>query len=189
MERQVYHSGAIVGNDVNKLTKTANIKQLSNVFKPAIIQLQNGSQKELSSHEKVVKINTLLTKFQQCYNLYSLSRPLCRHEVALFGIRCSSIGCWFPTAFPSVSIIPKFHVLTHHFPEKASIRRTIGKEAEHSSETIHTVVNSLSRTYHTVPNVKRRLELIFKTQSLRSNRTLQNFRKPVKRVTKNHSKL
>ena len=26
LERQVYHSDAIVGNDVNKLTKTANIK-------------------------------------------------------------------------------------------------------------------------------------------------------------------
>ena len=35
LERQVYHSGAIVGNDVNKLTETANIKKLSNVFKPA----------------------------------------------------------------------------------------------------------------------------------------------------------
>ena len=80
LERQVYHSGAVVGNDVNKLTKTANIKNLSNVFKPAIIQLQNGSQKEFSSHEKVVKTNTLLTKFQLCSNLYSLSRPLCRHE-------------------------------------------------------------------------------------------------------------
>ena len=44
LERQVYHSSAVVGNDVNKLTKTANIKNLSNVFKPAIIQLQNGSQ-------------------------------------------------------------------------------------------------------------------------------------------------
>ena len=99
------------------------------------------------SHEKVVKINTLLTKFQQCY-LYlllfifytciPLSRYLCRHEVALIGIRCSSIGCWFPTAFPSVSIISKFPVLKHQFPGKASIRRTIGMEAEHSSAVWHT---------------------------------------------------
>ena len=112
----------------------------------------------------------------------SLSRPLCRYELALIGIRFSSIGCWLPTALPPVLITPKFHLLTHHFPEKASIQRTIGMEAEHSSETIHTVVNSLNRIYHIVPNVKRRLELIFKTQSLRSNRTLQNFRKPVKRI-------
>ena len=34
LEQTVYHSGALVGNDVNKLTKTANIKKLCNVFKP-----------------------------------------------------------------------------------------------------------------------------------------------------------
>ena len=52
-------------------------------------------------------------------------------------------------------------------------------EAEHASESIHGVIN---RTYHTVQNVNKRLELVFKTQSPRSNRTLKNFRKPVKRL-------
>ena len=55
-------------------------------------------------------------------------------------------------------------------------------EAEHASESIHGVINSLNRTYHTVQNVNKRLELVFKTQSLRSNRTLKNFRKPVKHL-------
>ena len=32
LERAAYHSGALVGNDVNKLTKTVNIKKLCNVF-------------------------------------------------------------------------------------------------------------------------------------------------------------
>ena len=67
-------------------------------------------------------------------------------------------------------------------PQKAQLRRTVGMEAEHSSETIHTVVNFLNRTYHTVQNVGKRLELVFKTQSRRGNITLKNFRKPAKKI-------
>ena len=40
LERQVYHSGAIVGNDVNKLTKTANMKNF-----PMFSSLQSFSCK------------------------------------------------------------------------------------------------------------------------------------------------
>ena len=134
----------------------------------------------------MVKIRTLLLKFRQCYERYSLSRPLCRHEVVLLAIRCSSFGCWFPVNFPNVSITPKFHVLTYHIPEKAQARKTVGMEAEHCSETIHKVVNSLNRTYHAAQNVARRLELVFKSQCMRNNRTLKNFRKPVKRL---HNKM
>ena len=127
-------------------------------------------------------MRTLLTKFKQCYELYSVSRPLCKHEVAFLSIRCASLASWFPVQFPSTSIIPKFHVLTYHIPQKAQLRRTVGMEAEHSSETIHSVINSLNRRYHTVQNVTKWMELAFKAQCLRSNSTLKNFRKPLKRL-------
>ena len=57
LQRQVYLRGGLVGN-VHKLTK-------------------NDLEKEFSSHENVIKIRTLLTKFKQCYSIYSVSRPLC----------------------------------------------------------------------------------------------------------------
>ena len=100
-------------------------------------------------------MRTLQTKFKQCYGINSVSRPFSRHEVSLLSICCSSLGCWFPVNFPVVSIIPKFHVLICHIPEKAPSRSRVRMEAEHSSESIHTVVNSLNRTYHTVQNVKK----------------------------------
>ena len=58
-------------------------------------------------------------------------------------------------------------------------------EVEHFTETIvtHTVVDSLNHTYHTLQNVRKRLELVFKTQSLWSNTILKNFRKPVKKIS------
>ena len=135
-------------------------------------------------------MRTLLTKFKQCFDLYSVSRPLCRHEVVCYifyifiylSIRCARLGLWFPVQFPSTSIIPKFHVLTYHIRQKAQLRRTVGMEAEHSSETTHSVINSLNRTYHTVQNLTKRMELAFKVQCLRSNSTLKNYRKPLKRL-------
>ena len=67
LQRQVYHSGALVGNNVNKLTKTENILKISDVFKPSVIELTDNSYKEFSSYEQVVKIRTLLMEFKQYY--------------------------------------------------------------------------------------------------------------------------
>ena len=145
-----------------------------------LFNLQVANLKDFLQTRMLSRKGHYLQKFKQCYDLYTASRPLCRHEVALLAIRCSSLGCWFPVRFPNVSVIPKFHVFTYHISEKAYSRRTVGMEAEHVSECIHCVTNSLNRTYHTVQNVNKRLELVFKTQSLRSNCTLKIFMKPVK---------
>ena len=101
---QVYHSGAIIGSNVDKFTKQENIKKLSGVFKPRSIKLLDGKIKVYSDTRKSVKMNTLLTKFQQCYVLYSKSRPLCKHEVAILSLRCASFGSWFPVNFPNESV-------------------------------------------------------------------------------------
>ena len=100
----------------------------------------------------------------------------------LFGIRCSSLDCQFPVRFLNVSVIPKFHVLIYHIQEKGYSRRTIGMEAEHASESNYGLIKSLNRTYHKVQNVNKHLELVFKTQSLRSNHTLKKSRMPVKHL-------
>ena len=67
LRRQVYHSGA----------KNENVSNISTVFKPLLIKLSDDLEKEFSSHENVVKMRTLLTKFKQCYDIYSVSRPIC----------------------------------------------------------------------------------------------------------------
>lgn len=181
LKRQVYHKGALVGNDVDKIMQTGNIKKIVQVFKPVKIQLQDGGWQMFSSSKIMNKVSTLLTKLSLCYQLYSRSVPLCRHEVCFLAIRCASFGCWFPVNFPDCSLLRKFHVLTHHVPEKARKRGTVGMEAEHCSESIHPVVNKLDRMYATTQNVCNRLALVSKSQWLQSNSTLRNFRKPVQR--------
>ena len=125
LQRKVYHSGAIVGDDVHRLTRKDNICKISQVFEPKDIELSDGQKKTYSTHTSKVKIITLLNKFSQCFELYSVSRPLCKHEILLLGIRCASLRCWFPVQFPESSIIPKFHCLTYHMPEKAKLRHTV----------------------------------------------------------------
>ena len=95
LQRQVYHSGA----------KNENISNISTVFKPLLIKLSDDLEKEFSSQENVIKIRAFLTKFKQCYDIYSVLRPLCRNEVALLSIRCSGLGCCFPVSIPVVSIV------------------------------------------------------------------------------------
>ena len=134
-----------MGNNVNKLTWPRNIRNISNIFKPKRIDMKKG-KKLFSSHHLKVKIRTLLGKFRQCYDLYSVATPLCKHEVGLLALRCFSFGSWLPTNFPDENITPKVHVLIYHIPEKAKIVRTVGLEAENASESIHLVMNKLQIT-------------------------------------------
>ena len=157
LKRQVYHKGALVGNDVDKLFQSENIKFIVRVFRPIKVQLQNGNCAMFGDVQLMGKISTLLLKLSGCYKLYSRSSPLCKHEVNFLSIRCSSLGAWFPVNFPTTNLLRKFHVLTHHVPEKAIRQQSTGMEAEHCSESIHPIVNKLDRTYATIQNSCQRL--------------------------------
>ena len=186
LKRQVYHKGALVGNDVDKIMQTENIKKIVKIFKPMTVKLQNGGCQTFSSSNMMSKVSTLLTKLSLYYRLYSPSVPLCRHRVCFLSVRCASFGCWFPVNFPSSSLLRKIHVLTYHVPEKAVKKGTVGMAAEHCSESIHPVVNKLDRMYATTQNACDCLALVAKSQWLQSNSTLTNFRKPQKRRSSTH---
>ena len=81
LERTVYHSGALVGNDVNKVTKTENISKICDVIKPKTVTLASGIKKIFGSYELAQVLKTRFIKFRDCYQLYMENRHLCRHEV------------------------------------------------------------------------------------------------------------
>lgn len=108
LKRQVYHKGALVGNDVAKILHPENIGKIVNCFKPLRVNLQNGEHKVFSDQRSMNKVSTLLTKLSQCFQLYSPSTPLCRHEVAFLAVRCASFGHWFPINFPNTNLLQKF---------------------------------------------------------------------------------
>ena len=44
LKKQVYHKGALVGNDVAKILRPGNIGKIVNCFKPLKVKLQHGEQ-------------------------------------------------------------------------------------------------------------------------------------------------
>ena len=131
------------------------------------------------------KKRTLMEKFSAIYSLMAPSRPLCRHQVAFLKVCCYSFGNWFPFNYPATGMKRKFHIITHHVPEKADLKATVGMEAEHISESIHPVINRLQRRYATVQSLKSRLPLICKDQWLLTNSKVPDYRQPKKRNKKN----
>ena len=62
LKRQVYHKGALVGNDVAKILRTQNIKKIVKVFKPLKVNLRSGDTQVYSHSKTMNKISTLLFK-------------------------------------------------------------------------------------------------------------------------------
>ena len=110
---QVYHSGALVGGDINTVfSKKASIDSIGSVFAPLYIPPADGQDtiRQYSSPNLVQKVRVMLLKFADIYSLMAPSRPLCQHEVTILKIRCISMGNWFPVNFPNERLKRKFQV-------------------------------------------------------------------------------
>ena len=167
LKRAVYHSGALIGNDVHKLTRKAQIKSLASAFKPKSINLLDGTTALFGDYKLAEKIYVRLSKFAQCYELFMADRVLCRHEVAVLAVRCFSFGNWLPVHFPEDSLGRKFHLLCYDLPLKA-IRS--GK---------------WTRTYATIQVKELQLALVAKAQWLHSNTDIPDLRKAKRRCCRN----
>ena len=168
--------GALVGGDIYG---TENWKKFGRVLKPTKVNT-NSSNETFSSTKKSQTIYSLLKKFSECYTLISRNSPICKHEVKYLGLRCASLGCYFPTNFCDSNLTRKLHQLSHHMYIKARQIHTVGMESEQCIESIHPLCNKLNCMYCTVTNKSANLVLIAKQQWLQSATT--NLREPTKRV-------
>lgn len=71
LKRQVYHKGALVGNDVAKILHSNNVKKIVKVFKPLPVTLEHGGKEVFSDQKVMSKVSTFLTKLSLCFKLYS----------------------------------------------------------------------------------------------------------------------
>lgn len=140
-----YHGGAFVGNDCVRLLK--NHQSISQSIKPRNVKLPDGSIKQFGNAQQTQTAHTLLNILYQLDALFSLPRPLCRHEVAIYCMRAYSFGNWFPVHFPAQRITPKMHVMIYHMSQFAQRYHTIGMFSEQAGESIHNVFNKLNRQY------------------------------------------
>ena len=185
LKRAVYHSGALIGNDVHKLTTAEQINSLMSVFKPKSINLLDGKTALFGDHNLAQKVYVRLAKFAACYKLFMADRVLCRHEVAVLAVRCFSFGNWLPVHFPEDSLGRKFHLLCYDLPLKAIRSGIVGMEAEHCSESIHPFWNKWTRTYATIQVKELQLALVAKAQWLQSNNDVPDLRKTRQRLCGN----
>ena len=180
LKRAAYHSGALIGPDVKKLVQKENIKKLGKVFKEMELKVGPANNPEHASFggkEIQAKIVALLTKFKLCYDLYTANRVLCRHEVELLAIRCSSLGAWFPVNFPESNLRRKFHLLTVDVPKQARRIKTVGMLTEQTIESIHPYINELERRFAKVADRSKKGLIICKQQNIYSQPTLNAVKK------------
>jgi hypothetical protein len=122
--------------------------------------LPNDCHRIFSDVDQAQVAHTLLTKLYQLDCLFSLARPLCRHEVAIYCMRAYSFGNWFPPHFPSQHITPKMHVMIYHMSQFAQKYHTIGMFSEQAGESIHNVFNKLQRQYAPIASDVQRIKAI-----------------------------
>ena len=67
-------------------------------------------------------------------------------------------------------------MMVFHVPEKAVKLKSVGMYAEHTSESIHPVVNRQIRRYANVQNKGSQLHLICRDQWLHSNPSVSDYR-------------
>ena len=184
LKRQVYHHGALVGNDVKKLMEKSSIKVLSNCFKPILVTSPSGETYQFSTHALRQRLRHFHQKLSAALEYTMLERPLCKHEVTFLTWRVFSLGNYVPTNFEDFNISRKFHILTHHAPEKAIRRGTIGMESEQCIEAMHVLVNKSQRMYATMQDRNERLKLSIKSQWMKSDPSIPDYSVAKKRRMK-----
>ena len=82
---------------------------------------------------------------------------------------------FYRTEFPRASVLPKMHLLEDHtIPWMRRWHLGAGLMGEHGSESIHSHIVHLERTYCGVPNALDRLKYIFNEYSLQTTPLLHS---------------
>jgi hypothetical protein len=167
INRQSYHGGSLIGNDCDKVLR--HWREFGMLLRAIDLKKTNGRIVRCGDDRAAQRFTTLFHKLYQCYQLYSVARPLCCHELCALELRCASLGNWFPCAFPKESLPPKFHLLTKHIPIFARRWQTVGLASEQSVESMNRIVNRLERTYTTISNREQQLTALMDQLLLENN--------------------
>ena len=92
LQRQVYHSGALVGNDIKKNIKADVVKKLIAGFKPIKVSSINGGLALFSSHSFRQKLLVFHKKLKAIFDIMKITRALCRHEISPLDVIVLVIG-------------------------------------------------------------------------------------------------
>lgn len=187
LQRQVYHSQALNGNDCSQVLHPEPIKKFTNLLRPREIVVVRRTFFARFRHETFTvgsdaaadTLAELMSSFATCMADFARHEPLCEHLIEGFPHKVERFAVAYARGFPSREPTPKAHVLLYHMAAQMGLLGGVGLLHEGIVEAAHVRDNEYRRRFVSVIDPCENLRLRFNAYQLHARRTLQSVREPV----------
>eukprot|EP00965_Chrysotila_dentata_P260890 6214069-Pleurochrysis_carterae.AAC.5 len=167
-QRQAYHSGALVGNDCEKVLQPEVAEALSSLLRPRLVAIaptmdayhEGGTGPPyviIGSNTRADAYAQLLADFGVLVSLFMRKAPLCSHEIELFERTVTRYATLYADMFPYKEPPPKMHGLCYHMAQQMRRLGGTGFLSESVVEAMHVVDNRMVARYACVKNLEEQL--------------------------------
>eukprot|EP00965_Chrysotila_dentata_P246193 6207009-Pleurochrysis_carterae.AAC.3 len=167
-QRQAYHSGALVGNDCQKVLQPHVTAALTDLLRPRLVPcdpLADAYDEEdartpyqiLGSHARADAYASLLADFSILCSLFMRKAALCSHQIQLFSHKIALFAARYANMFPGKKPPPKVHGMNYHMRTQMDRLGTTGMLSESAVESMHVIDNRMVARYASVKNMEEQL--------------------------------
>ena len=172
MNRTAYHSCSFVGNDVDRALDNHE-EILRHVFNAYVMRHYNCAMSisallvALEMYKKHLNLLKALKRVRSAVRRAKVLDPAERAEVRA---SCVAFGVLFCKSYPKRDVTPKLWALFFEVPRFADEHHCAGLMAEDPVESIHALLNRLSRTFAGMGNKTHREECLLRRLDVIRNR-------------------
>ena len=164
-QRQVYHSGALNGNDIHRAFKPKAVKAFSDLLRPRlgcspVVKPCGGVSLKLffsGNNALADDYFNLFADYSEITSLHSRLEPVCPHELTRFSLLTKRFSLLFAKMFPGVAPTPKMHGLLVHAKQQLELLGAVGPLSESVVEGVHVQDNMLCRRFANVNDLEQSL--------------------------------
>ena len=171
MKRTKYHSCTFVGNDIDSALDNHEAI-LRRVFSKYVMRWHkegNGAALWIA-FEMYMKHSKLLKALKRVRSAVRSAKVLDASERAEVRASCKAFGVLFCESYPKRDVTPKLWALFFEVPRFADEHHCAGLMAEDPVESIHALLNRLSRTFAGMGNKTHREECLLRRVDVIRNR-------------------
>ena len=192
LERQAYHSGALVGNDCKKIFRPDVASSFSELLAPRIhadlsvqspsegaapyVRLELTNTQGIGNRERASKFKKVWQLLGEAASLWTRKAPLCDHEIERFRVLAVSFAVAYADLFPFKEPSPKLHILLYHVLPQMEALGGSGILHEGVVEAFHVIDNRLKLRWANVKDVQRNVLLRARQSWIMSNPASLNIR-------------
>ena len=164
-QRQVYHSGALNGNDIHRAFAPKAVKAFSDLLRPRlgccpVVKPGGGVALELffsGNDSRADNFFNLFSDYSEITSLHSRLEPVCSHELTRFSMLTERFAILFAKMFPAIAPTPKMHGLLVHAQQQLELLGAVGPLSESVVEGVHVQDNMLCRRFANVQDLEQSL--------------------------------